>query len=211
MRPATALSADGPLNLLEAVTVASSSQGAGRGVLVVLNDAIHGAVDVVKTSTTAVQTFGSPNLGPMGHVTPNGVQFFHPPGPGPTLYPLPAAPPLPRVSIIHAHAGMDDRQITSAVSHGARGIVLAGVGGGNACEAAIAALAGAVAAGVVVVRASRVGSGAVLRNIEVNDDAHGFVASGFLIPAKARLLLQILLANGVSDPEAVQAAFDRIG
>lgn len=211
MRPSTSLSADGPMNLFEAIKLATDPESAKRGTLVVLNDTIHGATDVTKTSTTSVQTFVSPNFGPAGHVTPNGVHFFRPPVPAPPPLALPAAPPLPRVAIIYAHAGMDAADIEAAVAGGAKGLVLAGVGDGNASKAAIAALAGAVKAGIPVVRSSRVGSGPVLRNIEVSDDTYGFVAAHFLNPAKARVLLQLLLANDVKDPAAVQAAFNRAG
>jgi len=208
MRPSTALSADGPLNLLEAVMVAGAPAARGRGVLVVLNDVIHGASDVTKTNTTEVQTFRSPNFGPVGHVTPNGVGFFRAPNPRGPLYVLPAAPPLPRVSVIYAHAGMDAQDVRTVIAGGAKGIVLAGVGDGNASQATIAALGEAVKAGVVVVRSSRTLSGPVMRNIEVSDDTYGFVASSFLNPAKARVVLQVLLANGISTPAAVQTAFD---
>lgn len=211
MRPSTALSADGPMNLYAAIKVAADPQAAGRGALVVLNDTIHGATDVTKTSTTAVQTFVSPNFGPVGHVTPNGVHFFRPPVPAPAPLALSVPLPLPRVTIIYAHAGMDAGDIEGALAHGAKGLVLAGVGDGNASKSAIAALARAVKAGVPVVRSSRAGTGAVLRNIEINDDTHGFVAAHYLNPAKSRVLLQLLLANGVGDPAAVQAAFDRAG
>lgn len=211
MRPSTALSADGPMNLYAAIKVAADPQAAGRGALVVLNDTIHGATDVTKTSTTTVQTFVSPNFGAVGHVTPNAVHFFRPPVPAPAPLPLSAPLPLPRVTIIYAHAGMDAGDIEAALAHGAKGLVLAGVGDGNASKAAIAALAEAVKAGIPVVRSSRVGTGAVLRNIEINDDTYGFVAAHYLNPAKSRVLLQLLLANGVKDPAAVQAAFDRAG
>lgn len=210
MRPSTALGADGPLNLLEAVMVAASPSARERGAMVVLNDTIHGAVDVTKTNTTDVQTFRSPNLGAIGHVSPNGVVFFRAPPEGATVYKLPSASPLPKVAIIYAHAGMDAGAVKAALDAGARGIVLAGVGDGNASQATIAALADAVKAGVVVVRSSRTGSGPVLRNIEVNDDTHGFVASRYLNPAKARVVLQVLLANGVTAPDQVQKAYDSL-
>lgn len=208
MRPSTALSADGPLNLLEAVTVAAAPESRGRGVLAVLNDLIHGARDVTKTSTSGVQTFQSPNFGPLGQVTPGRVTFLRPPAPRLATYPLPVEAPLPRVSIIYAHAGMDGTDVQGAVAAGARGLVLAGVGAGNASHTAFSALADAVKAGLVVVRASRTGIGPVLRNIEVNDDAHGFIASGFFNPAKARVLLQLLIANGITAPDTVQQAFN---
>ncbi|SHO66163.1 L-asparaginase [Pseudoxanthobacter soli DSM 19599] len=206
MRPSTAISADGPLNIHEAVQVAGSPQARGRGVLVVLNDTIHGARDVTKTSTTSVQTFQSPNCGPVGLVNPNMVAFHAPPA-ARTVYPLPALPPLPPVDIVVAHAGMGARQVQDAVAAGVKGIVLAGVGDGNAAKPAIDALAAAAARGIVVVRSSRVGSGPVMRNIEIDDDTPGFVAAGSYNPAKARVLLQVLLANGIDAPAEVQAAF----
>ncbi len=208
MRPSTAVSADGPLNLLEAVMVAVTPDAYGRGVLVVLNDTIHGAMDVTKTHTTEVQTFQSLNFGAVGHASPNGVHFFRAPQKRPVIYKLPAAPPLPRVAIVYAYAGMDAAGVKSAVDGGAKGIVLAGVGDGNASKDTIAALADAVKAGVVVVRASRTASGPVMRNIEVTDDAYDFVASSFYTPAKARVLLQVLLANGITKADAVQTAFN---
>ncbi|WP_127091183.1 asparaginase [Aquabacter cavernae] len=208
MRPSTALSGDGPANLRAALMVATHPESRGRGVMVVLNDTIHGARDVTKTSTTQVETFQSPNLGPLGYVTPNGAVFLRPGTPRITL-PLPESAPLPRVSIVHAYAGMDDLLIKAAIDAGARGLVLAGVGDGNAARTVIAALAEAAKAGVVGVRASRCPLGPVLRNIEVSDDALGLVAAGLHNPAKARVLLQVLLANGVTTPTTVQSAFDR--
>lgn len=209
MRPSTATSADGPANLMAALMVAASPESRGRGVVVVLNDVIHGARDVTKTSTTALETFQSPNVGPLGRVTPNGVRYFAPPPSRLPALPRPAA--LPPVTILHAYAGMDDLLVQAAVAAGVRGLVLAGVGDGNAPGPVIATLAQAAKAGIAGVRASRCPTGPVLRNIEVSDDALGLVASGHLNPAKARVLLQLLLANGVRDPASLQAAFDAVG
>ncbi|AXK80374.1 asparaginase [Pseudolabrys taiwanensis] len=207
MRPSTAISADGPANLYEAVKVATSDGAKGRGVLVVLNDTIHAARLVQKTNTTSVETFQSPNGGPAGYVDPASVRFVQPVAPRATkLYTLPAQPPLPRVEIVYAHAGMDAAAIDDAVKRGAKGIVLAGVGDGNASKAAIDALAAAAQQGVVVIRASRVGSGFVNRNVEVDDDKLGFAVSLDLNPQKARVLAQLLIANGVTQPAAVQEA-----
>ncbi|WP_029003582.1 asparaginase [Azorhizobium doebereinerae] len=205
MRPATAVSADGPRNLLEAVMVAASPQARGRGALVVLNDTIHGARDVTKTDTVSVQTFRSPNFGPVGGVSPDRVVFYAAPA-SRQSFPSKGGP-LPQVEIVYAYAGVDARPVEAARAAGARGIVLAGVGDGNASKATIAALQAAAKAGVVVVRSSRTGAGPVLRNIELNDDELGFVAAAFYNPAKARVLLQLLLANGVTAPDKVQAAF----
>jgi L-asparaginase len=208
MRPSTAISADGPLNLLEAVEVAASPGAMGRGALVVLDDTIHGARDVTKTHTTSVSTFRSPNLGPVGAVSPNEVRFFAAPrGAGQARYALPPAPPLPRVDIVYSHANMTADPVNDAVRGGAKGLVLAGVGDGNTSKGALDALAAAATQGVVVVRSSRTGGGSVVRNIEVDDDKLGFVASYELNPARARVLLQLLIANGITDPAAVQQAY----
>lgn len=209
MRPSTALSGDGPANLRAGLMVAANPESRNRGVMVVLNDTIHGARDVTKTGTTQVETFLSPNLGPLGYVTPNGAVFLRRPAPRLT-FPVPKAAPLPRVFILYAHAGMDDTLLKAAISAGAHGLVLAGVGDGNAAHSAIVGLAEATKIGVIGVRASRCLKGPTLRNIEVSDDELGFVVSGLLNPAKARVLLQLLLAHGITDLGAVQTAFHHI-
>jgi L-asparaginase len=208
MRPSTAIGADGPANLYEAVRVAAAPESRGRGVLVVLNDTIHGARWAQKTNTTSVETFRSPDAGPVGYVDTGSVRFLPPavPSQGPKLK-LPDAPPLPRVDIVYSHANMDGAPIEDAVKRGAKGIVLAGVGDGNTSKAGIDALAAAVKQGVVVVRSTRVGSGFVNRNVEVNDDTLGFAVSLDLNPQKARVLLELLIANGITEPKAVQQAF----
>ena len=119
-RPSTAISADGPANLYEAVEVAASPKSRGRGVLVVLNDTIHGARLVQKTNTTTVQTFVSPNGGPVGYVDPAAVRFVTPAGPPRRTFALPAPAPLPRVDVVYAHANMDAAQIEDAVKGGAK-------------------------------------------------------------------------------------------
>ena len=129
MRPSTAVSADGPANLYEAVEVAASPQAAGRGVMVVLNDTILAPRSVQKSNTTSVQTFIAPNAGPIGYVDPSSIRFLTKTvsGNAPQPYALPAAAPLPRVDIIYAHANMDAALIEDAVKGGAKGLVLAGV------------------------------------------------------------------------------------
>lgn len=210
MRPSTAIGADGPANLYEAMRVASAPESRGRGVLVVLNDTIHAARWVQKTNTTSVETFRSPDAGPVGYVDTGALRFLQPAVPtnGAKLK-LPDAPPLPRVDIIYSHANMDAAEVEDAVKRGAKGIVLAGVGDGNSSKGAIDALAAAAKQGVVVVRSSRVGSGFVNRNVEVEDDKLGFAVSLDLNPQKARVLLELLIANGITEPSAVQQAFAR--
>jgi L-asparaginase len=208
MRPSSATSADGPANLYDAVKVAASPSARDRGVLVVMNGVIHSARDVEKTHTTALETFRSPNFGPVGYVNAAAVRFSVPsPPPRAKRYSLRSSPPLPPVDIIYAHADMDGAMIEDASRRGARGLVLAGVGDGNCSKSAIDALARAAAHGIVIVRASRAGAGYVERNVEIDDDKLGFVAALDLNPQKARVLTQLLIANHITDAGAVQSAF----
>jgi len=210
MRPATAISADGPGNLHEAVAVAASPGARGRGVLVVLNDEIHAARNVTKTDTTSVETFKSLNRGPQGLVHTAHIAWFQPTDRKHTTRSefagkLPAE--LPRVDIIFAHANMSPSLIDAAVKGGAKGLVVAGVGDGNMTKPAVDALARAAKTGVVVVRSTRLAGGLVLRNNEVNDDQMGFVASGEFTAPKARVLLQLALTK-TRDPKQIQRMYD---
>lgn len=209
MRPATAVSADGPGNLYEAVQVAADPRSRGRGVMAVLNDKIEGARSVTKTNTTSLETFTSPNAGPVGYVdTAGGIRFMtQASGLKRATYELPANGELPRVEIVYSHANMDAVPIEDALSHGAKGIVLAGVGDGNTSKQALDALEAAAKKGIIVVRSTRVRSGFVTRNVEVDDDKNGFVVSEDLNPQKARVLTQLLIANGVTSAAKLQQAF----
>jgi L-asparaginase len=196
MRPSTAVSADGPLNLYNAVGVAADPQAKGRGVLVVMNDWIHAAHSLTKTSTTAVQTFLSPVRGLVGVATYGKNDFYTRPSWKHTTgseFDVNAVNALPRVDIIFASADMSSDLIDAAAANGAKGIVIAGVGNGNMNQAAVKAAANAVKKGVVVVRSSRVATGSVGRNVELNDDELGFVASDELNPQKSRILLALAL------------------
>jgi len=211
MRPASAVGADGPANVLEAVNVATDKQSRDRGVLIVMNDTIQSPVWATKSDTTGLATFQSPFSGPVGYVDAAGVQYLSPAVKADSLkLSLPAAHTLPRVEIIYSHSNMDDVQIRNAIRDGAKGIVLAGVGDGNTSAPALAALADARKQGIVVVRASRAYTGAVKRNVEVDDDKFGFVVSLGLNPAKSRILTQLLLANGKSSATEIQTAFDEV-
>jgi L-asparaginase len=210
MRPATALSADGPLNFFNAVAVAANKESAGRGVLVVINDWIHGAASLTKTSTTAVQTFMSPLSGLIGTVAYGQPEFTRGPIGRHTAdseFSLAGVTTLPRVDIVMAYENMDGALIDAAVAAGAKGIVIAGVGNGNMTEAAVNTLAAAAKKGVVCVRASRVAVGRVGRNVELDDDKLGFVASLDKNPQKARVLLRLALLETHSVKD-VQRMFD---
>jgi L-asparaginase len=210
MRPSTAVSADGPLNLYNAVAVAADPQAKGRGVLVVMNDQIHAAHSLTKTSTTAVQTFMSPLRGLAG-VTAYGKNdwYNNPPWKhtSQSEFDVSNVTKLPRVDIVFADADMQPDLIDASVKAGAKGIVIAGVGNGNMNKASVDAAAGAVKKGVVVVRSSRVATGMVDRNVEVNDDELGFVASDELNPQKARILLSLALLNNSRQAAQIQELF----
>ena len=212
MRPATAISADGPANLYNAVAVAAHPAAAGRGVLVVANDEIHFAREVTKTNTTQLGTFHSSHRGLAGLVNSGRVHFYAPHErrhTGASEFAAAAGkrlPALPRVDIVYLHAGAGRGLIDAAVRAGARGLVIAGVGDGNLSRAALAAASAAARAGVAVVRSSRTGGGVVERNIEVDDDRHGFLAADELNPQKARVLLQLALTR-TRDPRALQEIF----
>ncbi len=206
MRPADAVGSDGMRNLANAVRVAGDPAAADRGVLVVMSDEVFAAQDVRKAATGGTEAFRGFPRGPIATVTPTSLDWFGPPDRAgrPARFAWPAM--LPKVTIVTAHAGMDGDSVRCGLAGGARGVVLAGMGQGNAPAAVIAALA---ESGVPVVRSTRVDQGSVDRNLEVDDDSLGFVAARGLGPAKARILLQVLLANGVTDPAAMQAEFDR--
>jgi L-asparaginase len=196
MRPSTAVSADGPLNLYNAVGVAIDPNARGRGVLVVMNDWIHAAHSLTKTSTTAIQTFMSPLRGVVGVANYGKNDFYNSPQWKHTTgseFDITNVTQLPRVDIVFAYADMRADLIDASVTNGAKGIVIAGVGNGNMNKASLEAAARAAKKGVVVVRSSRVATGTVGRNVEVNDDDLGFVASDELNPQKARILLSLAL------------------
>ncbi len=196
MRPSTALSADGPLNFYNAVAVAANKDAAGRGVLVVANDWIHDAASLTKTSTTAVQTFLSPLRGLAGVVAYGECEFFRGPVGRHTVnseFSLEGVTALPRVDIVMIHENADGALIDAAVAAGAKGIVVAGVGNGNLTKPALDALAAQAKKGIVCVRSSRVVTGRVGRDVEVDDDALKLIASDDLSPQKARILLRLIL------------------
>ena len=196
MRPSTAVSADGPLNLYNAVSVAADPQAADRGVLVVMNDRIHGAHSLTKTDTTSVETFLSPISGLIGTVSYGKIQYFRRPFRKNTYrseFSIDGVTELPRVDILYACADMPADLIDCSVAQGARGIVIAGDGNGNMNAATAERAARAAARGIFIVRSSRVPSGKVGRNVEVDDDRLGFIASDELNPAKARILLMLAL------------------
>ena len=210
MRPAHALSADGPGNLLRAVALAGHAPSAAWGPVVIMNDSIYAAADIQKTSASGVQAFGSPNGGPIGLMQGLTPVFLHAPAAGQVdpMFEIAGVHPgdLPLVTIIHAHAGQDGKGVRDACAW-AQGIVLAGVSEGNATDDVWHAIRYAVEMGVQVVRASRCAGGLVARNGEVNDDALGTTAARLLNPAKARILLMMAL-RVTTEPSEIQSFFN---
>jgi L-asparaginase len=210
MRPASALSGDGPLNLVNAVRVAASPQCRNLGTLVLLDDTIHGARDVTKSDTMRVSAFRDGASGPLGWVDGDGrVVLSHLPVRGRLLEDSFAAVDLralPRVDIVVSYQGADGALIDAAVAAGARGIVSAGTGAGYPTPDEVEALERASASGVVVCQASRVGAGRVPRVPSLI--ARGWITADDLQPWKARILIRLALAAGVTDVDAMQLLFE---
>ncbi len=208
MRPASALSGDGPLNLVEAVRVAAAPAARGLGVLVVMDDTIHGVRAVTKANTLRVDAFASPMAGPLGRVDGDGrVVISARPSRGTTLRGAFASVDLralPRVDVVASYQGADGVLVDAAVAAGARGLVSAATGAGYPTPSEVEALERASAAGVVVVQSTRVGAGRVPPVPELL--ARGWVPADDLSPWKARILLRLALAAG-EDIAAIRARF----
>jgi len=210
MRPSTALSADGPLNMYNAVAIAASPKAKGYGVMVLMNDDIHSAHDVKKMITTPVHTFESPLEGLLGTCIFGEVEFFHKPFGKHTFeseFSVDGVKELPRVDIVYTCADVSPDLIDIMVKAGAKGIVIAGVGDGNMNAGTLEAAKRATKAGIPVVRASRVPVGAVLIKGEVVDEDFGTVSSADLNPQKARILLMLALLKKDRTREDLQLLY----
>lgn len=207
-RPLSALSSDAPLNLVRAVQVAKSPASRSRGVLVVLNDEIHAARDVVKTSTLRVQTFQSTDFGALGIIDPDGIHYYRrvdrPSTPHTAFTDMPDDLALPRVDIVYSYAGVDDTFIQAALDKGARGIVSAGLAPGIPTGTEKQALEAAVRSGIAVVQCSRAPSGRVAGRRYLLDK--GFIPGEDFSPQKARILLALALAR-TSELDQLRAWF----
>jgi L-asparaginase len=209
MRPATAISADGPKNLYDAITVAIDPKTKGKGVLVCFNEGIFDARDVMKLSTTKTNAFGSPNTGAIGQAYDGKVEYYQ--------TSLREVAPIssvliskdtkfPRVDIVYMYADAPSDQIDMLIGKKVDGIVIAGVGNGNFNKAYMDAVKRAVAAGIIVCRASRTPSGRVVLHDEINDDELGTIVSDDLTPQKARILLMLGLLK-TKDKKQLQKIF----
>jgi L-asparaginase len=210
MRPASAISADGYLNVVNAVRVAADPSSRGRGCLVVMNDTIFNGRDVTKTSTYRVEAFRSRDLGPLGFADADGkVVYYHSPARKHTVeteFDLRSVQSLPRVDIVLSYVGADATMIEAAVKAGAKGIVSAATGAGRPTPREDAAFDKAYAESkVVMCLCSRVASGRVVRSPGLAK--RGFVAADNLPPWKARILLALALAK-TGDADEIQRMFD---
>lgn len=202
MRPATAISADGPINLLNAVKLAGSKEAIGQGVLIAMNDQINGARDATKTNTTHVETFKSLELGYLGYFQ-NGEPKFYKQSMRKHTYKsefdITKVEKLPKVDIIYEYINCNSDLAEAAVAQGANGIVVAALGHGNIHKDMIPGLARISQKGVPIVRSSRVGNGIVSKNYL--DDKYGFIAADSLNPQKARILLMLSLLKTTNSTE----------
>ena len=209
MRPATALSADGPLNLYNAVAIAGSKEAISKGVLVSLNDQISAAREVTKTNTTSLNTFQAPDIGYLGYVELGKPYFYRAPirkHTADTPFDVSNLTELPHVDIIYGYGNNSPVLLNAAVTDGAKGLIYAGVGDGSISVQLEPAAIAARKKGVVIVRSSRTGAGRVVRNGEEKDDENDFVVADNLNPQKARILLMLALTK-TSDSKAIQEMF----
>jgi len=208
-RPASALSSDAGRNIFNAVRVAASPEARGMGVLFCLNDEIHAAREVTKTSTARLQTFKSPDVGVLGHADGDRIVFYrkslrrHNPD---TEFDISHLAELPRVEIAYHYAGSDGLATRAFIHAGAKGIIGAAFAPGLMSPEENVAMKEAVAAGVKVVMSSRAGSGRTFGPSKIIDA--GFLRADNLNPQKARILLAFALTK-TNDSAEIQRMFDQ--
>lgn len=214
MRPATALSADGILNLYNAFQVALDEQSQGLGVLMVLNNTIGSARFSTKTNTTNVATFSGLNTGELGAVIDNAVMYYnrstrpHTMATPFSVHDFDQDESFPRVDILISHTDDDSMLVDAAVAIGAKGIVFAGLGNGCVPDKVLPGLKRASEAGVRVIRSSRVFTGPVFNGLSEWEEA-GLISSWNLSAVKSRILLQLALKKGITDIGALREMFER--
>jgi L-asparaginase len=206
-RPASALSTDAGLNLVNALRVAASPEARGLGVLVVLNDEIQAARDVTKTSTLRMHTFRTADFGVLGHADGDAIAFYRRPvrrSYPETEFDIRALAVLPRVDIALAYAGADGTAVRAFVAAGAKGIISAGFAPGFAPPGDLEVLQQAVTQGIVVMQCTRAGSGRTFQGKRLREA--GFLITDNLTPQKARILLSLALTV-TADPNEIARIF----
>lgn len=208
IRPATAISADGPLNLFNSIRVASNRKAYGKGVLIVLGDRIGSARFMMKTNSTMPDSFKAIEQGYIGSIVSGEVYFYYKElqylHTSETIFDIRSLHELPQVAIIYAHQGDDRYFYDASIQAGFKGIVVATAGGYTVSEAAKEGMVHAVKQGVIIVRSSRLVSGIVSRT--VMDDQYKFIAAEALNPQKARILLMLSLTK-TNNKEEIQQYF----
>jgi glutamin-(asparagin-)ase len=208
MRPGTALSADGALNLFDAVNVAASKDAVGKGVLVTMNDEIQSGRDVSKTVNIKTEAFKS-QWGPLGMIVEGRNYWFRSPAKRHTMqseFDIDTITALPAVDIVFGYQGMPSTGIDAVVKSGVKAIIHAGTGNGSVADRIVPVLQKARSDGILVVRSSRVPDGFVLRNAEQPDDKYDWVVAHDLRPQKARILTMVALTKS-SDTKELQRVF----
>lgn len=211
MRPSTALSADGPLNLYNAVVVAGAKESIGKGVLVAMNGLVLGAESVLKMNTIDVQTFQAPNAGALGYIFNGKVYYNMLPLKKHTtqsIFDVTRLTSLPKVGIVYSYSNIEPDMVRPLLDNGYRGIIHAGVGNGNIHKNIFPLLIDARRKGILVVRSSRVPTGPTTLDAEVNDAEYQFVASQELNPQKSRVLLMLALTI-TNDWKQIQEYFNQ--
>ena len=203
---------DGPRNLLNAVRIAVDPQSKGKGAMLAMNSQINSARDVTKTHTSSVETFKSGDFGFLGEVDFDRIVYWRAPLRRQHL-PI-KTDSMPYIEIVPMYGGADGYLIKAALEHGDKGLVVEGLGWGNVNKPMYAAIKDAIAKGVPVMITSRVPNGRVLPNYGWEGGGKTLVDAGAVMgddlsPQKARILLMLLLQNGVTGQKDLQAAFDR--
>lgn len=211
MRPATAISADGSKNLYDAILVAADTGSRGKGVMICFNENIYDAKNVVKTNTTNVNAFSSPNTGSIGQLY-DGRVFYNTETvnrhSGSSAFDITKLDSLPKVEIVYAYAGASDAAINAFINNNTAGIIIAGTGNGSFDKAIRESVKKAAEEGIIIVRSSRVVSGKVTTQyVGAFDDAKlGTIVSDNLNPQKARILLMLALTV-TKDKNKIQEMF----
>ncbi len=208
MRPGTALSADGALNLYDAVSVAGSKDAVGKGVLVTMNDNIDSGRDVSKSINIKTSAFSS-QWGPLGMVVEGRNYWFRAPVKRHTMnseFDIDSITALPNVGIAMGYEGVEPTAIEALGKSGVKALVHAGTGNGSVANRIVPYLQKVRADGAIVIRSARVPDGFVLRNAEQPDDKYDWVVAHDLRPQKARILAMVALTK-TSDTKELQRIF----
>ncbi|AXI60872.1 L-asparaginase [Pseudomonas kribbensis] len=209
MRPGTAMSADGMLNLYNAVAVASSKEAHGKGVLVTMNDEIQSGRDVSKMINIKTEAFKSP-WGPLGMVVEGKSYWFRLPAKRHTMdseFDIKNIKSLPDVEIAYSYGNVGDTAYKALAQSGAKAIIHAGTGNGSVSSRVVPALQALRKDGVQIIRSSHVNAGGfVLRNAEQPDDKYDWVVAHDLNPQKARILTMVALTK-TNDSKELQRMF----